>query len=101
MVEPVCTREEALRRLRQLTPELFRFGVRALALFGSFARGESGPESDVDIRVEFEGPARFDRFMELRRLLEGTLGRRVDLVTHRALKPRLKQRIEREELRVA
>ncbi len=101
MVQPVCTREEALRRLRRLTPELSRLGVRALALFGSFARGEGGPESDVDILVEFEGPTRFDQFMELRHLLEETLGRRVDLVTHGALKPRLRQRIEREALRVA
>jgi predicted nucleotidyltransferase len=55
----------------------------------------------VDVLVSFEGPADFDRFMELKFYLEDVLGRPVDLVTHPALRPELRARIEREATRVA
>lgn len=100
-MEPARTREEILQRLRGLAPELAALGVRSLAVFGSFARGEAGPESDVDVLVEFEGPATLERFVELRSLLGERLGRRIDLATPRALGPRLRRRVEREALRVA
>ncbi len=77
------------------------FGVRALYLFGSVARGTARQASDVDLLVDFEGPASFDAFMGLKLFLEDLLGRDVDLVTRRALKPRLREPIEREALRVA
>ena len=79
---------EIIRLLRQHRDELRkRFGVKSLAVFGSVARGEAGPDSDVDILVEFEGRATFDRYMGLKFFLEDLLGRRVDLVTRKALKP--------------
>lgn len=101
MAKAVRSREETCRRVATLRAELDRLGVRSLALFGSAARGTLGEESDVDMLVEFGGPARFDPYMELKQLLEETLGRRVDLVTPAALKPRLRARIETELLRVA
>jgi hypothetical protein len=82
---------------RELTP----FGVKSLAIFGSVARGESEPESDVDILVEFEGQATFDRYMELKFYLEDLLGCQVGLVTRKALKPRIRPRVEREAVYVA
>lgn len=100
-MEPARTREDILQRLRILAPELAAPGVRSLAVFGSFARGEAGPESDVDILVEFEGPATLERFVALRFLLGERLGRRIDLATPRALGPRLSGHVEREALRVA
>jgi hypothetical protein len=78
-----------------------RFGVRHLAVFGSVARGEDRSDSAVDVFVTFDGPANFDDFMELKFYLEDLLGRRVDLVTRPALRPELRDRIEREAIRVA
>jgi predicted nucleotidyltransferase len=77
------------------------FGVTALYVFGSVARGEVSPNSDVDLLVEFDGPPTFARFMDLKFLLEDTLGARVDLVTRGALRDPLRPRIESELRRVA
>ncbi len=93
-------RQEILKRLAERRQELVGFGVKSLALFGSAARGEIGPDSDLDFLVEFEGPATFDRYMDLKFFLEELFGRPVDLVTRRALKPRLKRHIEREAIYV-
>ncbi len=94
-------RDEALEILTAHRDELARFHVKSLALFGSVARDEAGPESDVDLLVEFEGPATFDQYIELKYLLEELLGRPVDLVTAKAVKPRLRPHMERDLLRVA
>ena len=94
-------KNEILEILRTHRDELRkRFGVKSLAVFGSVARGEAGPESDVDILVEFEGRATFDRYMGLKFFLEDLLGRRVDLVTRKALKPRMRPFVEREAIYV-
>ena len=78
-----------------------RFGVRDLAVFGSVARGEASDASDLDVLVDFAGPATFDGYMGLKLFLEDSLGVKVDLVTRAALKPRLRERIESEARRVA
>ena len=95
-------REVALLRLAKLLPTARRrFGVRDLAVFGSVARGEASATSDLDVLVDFVGPATFDGFMGLKFFLEDTLGVKVDLVTRAALKPRLRERVESEARRVA
>ncbi|MEM2002885.1 MAG: nucleotidyltransferase family protein [Candidatus Methanomethylicaceae archaeon] len=74
-------REEIIALLRQHYPHLAtQYGVRRIGLFGSYAHGESGEASDVDLVVEFEHPIGF-RFVELAEYLENLLGRRVDLLT--------------------
>ena len=78
-----------------------RFRVRRLALFGSAARDELRPESDVDVLVEFEGLATYDGYFALKDHLEALLGRPVDLVTERGLKPRARRHVERDLVRVA
>lgn len=78
-----------------------RYGVRTLSVFGSAARGELTPDSDVDVFVEFEGASTFDRFMGLKLFLEDVLERPVDLVTPRALPASLRSTVEREGHRVA
>jgi hypothetical protein len=78
-----------------------RFGVRRLALFGSAARDELADRSDVDVLVEFEGPATYDGYFALKDYLETLLGRPVDLVTERGLKPRARRHVERDLVRVA
>lgn len=83
-------------------PDLRRdFGVRRIALFGSTARDEAGQESDLDLLVDFEVGPTFDSFMGLKFYLEDRLGKRVDLVTPNALKPRMRPIVEREAVDVA
>lgn len=69
------------------------FGVSEIGVFGSYARGEEGPDSDVDILVSFARPIGFFRFLELEEQLSEWLGLRVDLVTKAALKPHIGERI--------
>lgn len=78
-----------------------RFGTRRLGLFGSAARDELRPDSDVDILVEFDGPPTFDRYVDLKDFLEQALGRPVDLVTTGGLKPRARLHVERDLIRVS
>lgn len=78
-----------------------RFGVERLALFGSAARDELGVSSDVDVLVEFVGPATFRAYMDLKIYLEELLGRPVDLVTKKALRHELRSNVEKEMINVA
>ena len=78
-----------------------RYGVKRLALFGSAARDELGASSDVDVLVEFTGPATFNAYMDLKFYLEDLLGRPVDLVTDKALRQELRPYVEKEMIRVA
>jgi len=78
-----------------------RYGVRQLGLFGSAARDELRPDSDIDVLVEFDGPATFDRYFNLKDFLESTLGRTVDVVTTGGLKPRARRHVEQDLIRVA
>ena len=89
--------EATLRALRPLLAE--RFHVRRLGYFGSFATGQPGPDSDVDVLVEFTQPLGWD-FFELEEVLENALQRRVDLVTVEALKAQLRASILAETLYV-
>lgn len=77
-----------------------RFGVTHLALFGSAARDETGPDSDIDILVSFDGPATSKRYFGVLFYLEDLLGRQVDLVTDKALRPELRPHIEQEAMHV-
>jgi uncharacterized protein len=85
-----------VRKIAAMRPELAeRFTVIRIGVFGSFARGDEGPESDVDILVELAEPT-FDHYMDLKFRLEEVLGRSVDLVMADTVKPRLKPIIEQE-----
>ena len=78
-----------------------QFNVASLTLFGSVARNEAGPESDVDLLVEFTKPVGLFQFIGLQQRLEELLGCKVDLGTVRSLKHRLKDDVLREAIRVA
>ena len=78
------------RELRQ------RFKVKSIGVFGSFVRGEERKASDVDILVEFVEPVGFFEFIALEDYLSGLLGVRVDLVSEKALKPRIGERVLKE-----
>jgi uncharacterized protein len=91
------TREELLALLTEHKPVLEqRFGVTSLRLFGSFARGTPGGDSDVDVLVTFDGPATSKRYFGVQFYLEDLLARPVDLVTEDALRPRLRPYVERD-----
>ena len=68
-------------------------GTRRVSLFGSFARGDARPESDVDVLVEFEHPTGFLALVRLERELSEALGRPVDLLTEDAISPHLRDEI--------
>jgi len=92
-------RSDVLRLLKEHKPTLGqRFGVTRLALFGSTARGNAGPTSDVDVLVAFDGPATSARYFGVQFYLEDLLGRSVDLVTEKALRERLRPFIERDAI---
>jgi len=93
-------RQTVLARLQEHREELAGMGIRYLAVFGSVARDEAGPDSDVDILVEVERPAGLLRFAHLQNYLETVLGREVDLVPSDSVRPQLEGRISREALRV-
>ena len=94
-------RSRTLQLLTEHKPALKqRFGVTALAVFGSTARDSAGDSSDIDILVDFDGPATSSRYFGVQFYLEDLLGRPVDLVTEKALRPELRPFIEKEALRV-
>ncbi|MDE2900253.1 MAG: nucleotidyltransferase family protein [Chloroflexota bacterium] len=95
------TRDDVLAALgahKQVLAE--RFGVVSLALFGSFARDTATDASDIDILVRFNGPATSRSYFGVQFYIEDLLGRRVDLVTDKALRPEFRPHLEREALRV-
>ena len=77
-----------------------RFGVTDLALFGSTARDSAGDGSDIDILVDFDGPAISNRYFGVQFYLEDLLGCPVDLVTERALRPQLRPYVERDAITI-
>ncbi len=86
-------REGIFLTLRNLQTELADRGVNSLAVFGSFARGDFSPESDLDLLVDFNRPIGLFEFIRLKLFLEKATGCRVDLVTPDALHPALRDQI--------
>lgn len=85
--------EEILRKHKPFLREKFK--VKKIGIFGSYARGEESKESDVDILVEFYEQIGWE-FIDLQEFLEEILGEKVDLVTVKALRPQLKDKILEE-----
>jgi len=73
-----------------------RYKIKEIGVFGSTVRGEAKKRSDIDILVEFKEPIGLFEFMELEEYLENILGGKVDLVSKKALKPRIGQYILKE-----
>ena len=95
------TRDEVIETLRAHRETLAeRFGVRSLALFGSYARGTATDSSDIDILVRFDGPATSKSYFGVQFYLEDLFGRPIDLVTDKALRPRFRPYVEREAVDV-
>ena len=73
-----------------------KFKVKELGIFGSYVRGEQKRKSDIDILVEFNEPIGLFEFIDLEEYLEKLLGVKVDLVSKKALKPRIGEHIMKE-----
>lgn len=77
-----------------------KFNVEYLAVFGSVVNETARPDSDVDFLVRYKETPGLFAFLDLKRYLEGVVGRRVDLVTEGAVKKQLLKQITREAIRV-
>ena len=88
-----------VEEIRQsILPLLRSRGVQRASLFGSFARGEAGPDSDLDILIEVGEDHSLLDIVGLRLDLEEHLSRRVDLVEFDAIKPALRERVLAEQV---
>ena len=88
-------REELLDILKSNRTKILRYGVKSLALFGSAARNRLTKKSDVDVLVSFDQPT-WANYIGLKFYLEDLLGRNVDLVTPKGLKPAVRQKEVRQ-----
>jgi uncharacterized protein len=95
-------RDAVVERLRAHEAELKAMGVARLSLFGSVARGEAGPDSDVDVAAEFDRNRPFGifQFVELEARLAELLGTKVDLVGEPIAKARFLARVDRDRVHV-
>lgn len=91
-------REEAIAKLRTLKPLLDRYGVARLRIFGSVARGEATPSSDIDLIVDYAVKPDLLDFIALKQDLADALGANVDLATPESLRPELKADILAEAI---
>jgi len=101
-MEKVLSQQEIWEKLKRNRAILQKYGVNRLGLFGSYARGEQRPDSDIDFIVELAKPD-FDSFMDLTFYLEGLLGHKIDLITpaglNKYIEPFVKQDIKWHETR--
>jgi len=90
-----------VEEIKQKTTPIFReFGVHSAAIFGSVARGEDRPGSDVDLLVRLGRPTGMVGYMRLIESLENCLGRKVDMVTEQSLNAHLRPHIERDVAKI-
>lgn len=94
-------RDQVLRLLREHMDELRAMGVESLSIFGSVARGEAGPDSDVDLLAEIGPGIGLFQYVRIQDRLAEILGRPVDLATPDALKPRIRDRVLAEAVHAA
>lgn len=93
-------RDEVLTIIKAHQDKLERLGVKSLDLFGSVARDDARPDSDVDFLVEFSKPVGFFEFFQIQHYLEDILGRDIDLGTQDALKEHLREPVLKDVIRV-
>ena len=86
-------REEIFEKTAQV---LKNQGARKIAIFGSYAKGEEKPESDIDIIVEFSERKSLLELVRIERELSEVLGIRVDLLTEKSISPYLIDTIKEE-----
>ncbi|HLC73180.1 MAG TPA: nucleotidyltransferase domain-containing protein [Candidatus Nanoarchaeia archaeon] len=101
LVEKTKPNKEIEKIKSKIIKVLKKNKVSKAGIFGSYSRGEQNKNSDIDIVVEInDSNMSLLGFIRLNRLLEGLLKRKVDLVEYSAIKPRIKERILKEEIRI-
>lgn len=96
------TRDQAIAEITVSAAALRARGVKAAYLFGSTARGEARPDSDLDVFIDVAADAKFSLLdlAGVHRVLNESIGRKVDVTTRESLHPKLRSEIERDALRV-
>lgn len=92
------TREEIQQTIKHY---LSQFPISRIGLFGSFARNEDQPDSDIDILVTFEEPISLFTLVKIHRELSELLQRKVDIVSEKYLHPRLKEAVQKDLVIIA
>ncbi len=96
----MCDTKDCINRLRESLPYIQReYGVTGLCIFGSVARGENGPDSDIDILVDM--PPKIFALTALHRYLENLLQTSVDLIRrHSHLSTQFLTQITRDAIKI-
>ncbi len=81
---------------QKITSHIKKHGAKKIAVFGSYARGEAKPKSDIDILVEFSERKSLLELVGIEQELSDTLGIKVDLLTEKSISPYLIDRIKKE-----
>jgi len=85
---------------KKALPILKEAGVTRSSIFGSYARGENKKNSDIDILVDFPRGKGLFEFIGLQQELEEVLGKKVDLGEYSTLKPRIKDQVLSQQVRI-
>lgn len=96
------TRSEAIAALKASSEKIRKLGATGLYIYGSAARDELSPESDIDIFIDYDPKSKFSfvELVRLQKLICETLAREIDLTTRDGLHPLLKTEIEYSSIRV-
>lgn len=93
---------KAIRRLKSLQPELTSSGIAALYLFGSHARDQARPDSDIDLAFDVREGTGFNLIDQgrIKSQIEKLLDRQVDFVSREGMRPKMRARVEAEMIRI-
>jgi hypothetical protein len=97
-MEKIAAIRKKLEKQKSFIAE--RYKVKSIGIFGSYVRGEERKDGDIDILVEFSQPIGFFAFLDLEEYLTDLIGVKVDLVSKKALKPRIGKYILQEVMQV-
>ena len=92
--------KELARLKPKIVKVLKKYGIKKAGVFGSIARGESGKKSDVDILVKTPKEIGLFDFVGIKLDLQDELGKKVDLVEYKCIRPELKESILGSEVRI-
>lgn len=102
ILRPGLNRDGVIAALREREGDLRAEGATALHLFGSAARDEAGPDSDIDLLVDYDDASNFGllELVGMKQLIERELGVEVHIATRDSLQPSFRERIEHDAIRI-